>query len=177
MGGGCISHFPAVPLSHNCSFLLNPYTSPSPHPILLSSSVLRHPPFCASFDSGETRVKEKRKKKKKKGRGRPFVRTSKQSHARIQLPHIHINALICTNKHTLTHTTDDTSFSPHSRRISSPLFFCPSGPIFLPQNTHPPSPSILPPSSFFPPSPSPGCSLSTAPRIDFAISGVPFATG
>lgn len=44
-GGSCISHFPAVPLSHNCPStqtptLYTPYTSPSPHPILLSSSVL-----------------------------------------------------------------------------------------------------------------------------------------
>lgn len=40
-GGGCISHFPAVSLSHNCPhLLLSHYTSPSPLPILLSSSVL-----------------------------------------------------------------------------------------------------------------------------------------
>lgn len=99
----------------------------------------------------------KKKEKKKEGRGRPFVRTSKQSHARIQLPHIHINALICTNKHTLTHTTDDTSFSPHSRRISSPLFFCPSGPIFAPAPLllhsstpeHPSTQSLHPPSLIF----------------------------
>lgn len=61
--GGCISHFPAVPLSHTTAppLLLNPYTSPSPHLMLLSSSVLLLVPLSlpsplhTGFHSGERR--------------------------------------------------------------------------------------------------------------------------